>query len=146
MTCNQSPAEQTFLPVGTTAKSINVYKCIAVCNDAGCSARIMMSSILLKVHHIQFFGLFLPSHITVVSNGSLTSLTAFCGNHDNTVRCACTINGGGGSIFQYIHGYNITRVDVSQCVVGLKRVACIYPGSIYHNTINDEDRLVGRIQ
>ena len=60
----------------------------------------------------------------------ITGLTLLGGDDHNTVRAAVTIDGGGGSVLQDRHGFDVLRVDVGN-------------GTIVRNAIHHDKRAVG---
>ena len=90
--------------------------------------------------------MFLPAHIAVIGNGGFAGFTAFGGNHDDTVGSPGSIDGGGRSVFQYVHRHDVAGVDAGQGVVGRQRVVGVNAGSVYNHSVNDENRLVGGVE
>ena len=134
--------EQFVLPVSTIAEKFRAQPGAGCWFDLGIRDSIVVLSILLQVHHVKFLRHSLPTHITIVGYLSLTILTTLGGNHDDTIRCAWTIDSGSRSILQNIHSQDIARVDACQWV-GISIVRTIW---VDDDTIDNKDRLGGGIQ
>ena len=63
------------------------------------------------------------------------------GDHDDTVGCTGTVDGGGRSIFQHGEALDVFRVD------GRKRIGHTADAVVRHRqTVNHDERVVGRIE
>ena len=61
---------------------------------------------------IFFQGLGVPSPFCIHIHDRLTGFCLLCGNHDDSIGTACTIEGIGCSILEDSHRLYVARVDV----------------------------------
>ena len=76
---------------------------------------VKQTSIVVWAKAVNCFSRSLDTYITVVWDTSLSCLTTFCCNQDDTVRCFRTIDGSWSSVFQYRDALNIVRVNRVHC-------------------------------
>ena len=99
-------------------------------------------AVLSSVHHIELLRNGTDGESAVVGNLRCLVLTAFlCGDDDDTVRTAATIDGRGRGVFQY--GERLDVVRVHQC----QRVVHTFRGVVVHrHAVDDNQRTVRGVQ
>ena len=72
----------------------------------------LIVSILLGVHNFGFLAEFVDTISEIIEYAAL-ALTLLGGNEDHTVTCLGTVNGGGSTVLEDLHGFNHRRVKIS---------------------------------
>ena len=89
----------------------------------------------VSVHHFHLLWYSLPAIAAVVSNLSLTGLSALCSDDDNTVGTTCTVDSRCRSILKNVERLDVVRVD-----------AGCYRSILNWESVDDIERSVGLCQ
>ncbi len=157
MALHESRAENLVLPVGTTAEERGVgvsFIEIVLIEDTVFEQLALIACILAQIHHLEPLGGLLPSHIAVVCYVGVACAAATSSDENHAVGACRTVYGTCRRIFEHIDIHNIARRDGRERIDGCLAVAAAHPvetadrrrGSVHRHTVDDVQRLVGRVE
>ena len=116
--------KQQLLPVGSKALNgiaVGIGKVVRIGIQWSLSAvnvfLVLQNSIISSTCNVALLPCALPSIAEVVVNLGLTHLTLLCGNQDNSVSSAGSVDGTRSSILQHLDTLDIVGVNTLQTVL-----------------------------
>ena len=134
-----SRAIDFFLPVGIGFSKKRKRQSFTLVASIGLLDEL---TILVTGHHIECLFLHAHRHTTGIRHlNRLVGMSSFGRNDDNTIGTSRTIDSSCRSIFQHIEAFNVLRVDHRERIW-----QSLYTVVVHCNTVNHNQRIVGRIQ